>query len=105
MIKGFFRFYIISMSVVARPICEFVIWYAELSSIANSLGVFFGLPEFRREYFCLSLYTTHCLSVPIRFMLHIPVYQEWINAYIPILSGDRNIGIAYSYYVDYYIVA
>ena len=74
MIKGFFRFYIISMSVVARPICEFVIWYAELSSIANSLGVYFGLPEFRREYFCLSLYTTHCLSVPIRFMLHIPVY-------------------------------
>ena len=30
--------------------------------------------EFRREYFCLSLYTTHCLSIPIRFMLYIPVY-------------------------------
>ena len=24
--------------------------------------------EFRMEYFCLSLYTTHCLSVPVRFM-------------------------------------
>ena len=32
-------------------------------------------------------------------MLYIPVYQEWINEYIPILFGDRNIGIAYSYYV------
>ena len=44
--------------------------------------------EFRRDYFCLSLYTTHCLSVPIRFMLYIYRNISRVNKCIYIYSNS-----------------
>ena len=92
-INGFIRFYI-SMSVVARPICKFV---DLLNSFVNWQSYYLVYLEFRREYFCLNLYTKHCLGLLIS-RLYLPVYMKNESAFISVLFGDRNIGIAYSYY-------
>ena len=44
-----------------------------INSFVNWESCYLVYLEFRREYFCLNLYTTHCLGLPIR-PLYLPVY-------------------------------
>ena len=93
MINGFIHFYI-SMSVVARPICKFVIWET-VSSIGNSVFWFNYLELISQGIFLFQSIHHTLLRHSNQTVWFTDVYQEWINSFISVLFGDRNIGIAY----------